>query len=234
MMYKDLCSKIIFGKYKIEKLISKTTLAEVYLGKNIKNNKNYAIKIEDSKIESASLKKEAYILYLLKGPGIPEVITFGSRDKYNILVENLLGKSINEIWLEKKKQLNLKDICMFAIQGLERLEYVHSKNYIHRDIKSGNFLVGNPDSSQIYLIDFGNAKKYRSSRTGKQVPYFKNYMIYGTPMFLSLNCLRGFELIRRDDLESFGLILIYLYTGNLPWDNLTAEDLGDLIKKYGK
>ena len=43
---------------------------------------------------------------------------------------------------------------MLAIQGLERLEYIHSKNYIHRDIKPGNFLVGNPDSYQIYLIDF--------------------------------------------------------------------------------
>ena len=59
MKYKDLCSKIIFGKYKIEKLISKGTFAEVYLGKNIKNNKNYAIKIEDSKKEKASLKEEA-------------------------------------------------------------------------------------------------------------------------------------------------------------------------------
>ena len=48
---------------------------------------------------------------------------------------------------------------MFAIQALERVEYIHSKNFLHRDIKSANFLVGNPDKSQIYLIDFGNAKK---------------------------------------------------------------------------
>ena len=59
----------------------------------------------------------------------------------------------------------------------------------------------------------------------------KNNIIYGTPMFLSLNCLRGFELIRRDDLESFGLILIYLYTGTLPWDNLTAIDFKGLVNK---
>ena len=229
-MYKNLGSQIIFGKYKIQKLISKGAFSEVYLGKNIKNNKNYAIKIEDCKKENTNLKEEAYILYSVKGPGIPELISFGRRGKYNILVQNLLGKSIYEIWLKKKKKFTLKDICMLAIQGLERLEYIHSKNYIHRDIKPGNFLVGNPDSSQIYLIDFGMAKKYRSSRTGKHVSFSKNYIIYGTPMFLSINSLKGLELIRRDDLESFGLILIYLYTGNLPWDKITAKNFGDLAK----
>jgi len=229
-MYKNLGSQIIFGKYKIQKLISKGTFSEVYLGKNIKNNKNYAIKIEDCKKEKTNLKEEAYILYSVKGPGIPELISFGRRGKYNILVQNLLGKSIYEIWLKKKKKFTLKDICMLGIQGLERLEYIHSKNYIHRDIKPGNFLVGNPDSSQIYLIDFGMAKKYRSSRTGKHVSFSKNYIIYGTPMFLSINSLKGLELIRRDDLESFGLILIYLYTGNLPWDKITAKDFKGLVK----
>ena len=63
---------------------------------------------------------------------------------------------------------------MFAIQGLERLEYVHSKNYLHRDIKPGNFVVGNPDSSQIYLIDFGNAKKYYYSLFYLYQIYFYN------------------------------------------------------------
>ena len=233
-MYKNLGSQIIFGKYKIQKLISKGAFSEVYLGKNIKNNKNYAIKIEDCKKENTNLKEEAYILYSVKGPGIPELISFGRRGKYNILVQNLLGKSIYEIWLKKKKKFTLKDICMLAIQGLERLEYIHSKNYIHRDIKPGNFLVGNPDSSQIYLIDFGMAKKYRSSRTGKHISFSKNYIIYGTPMFLSINSLKGLELIRRDDLESFGLILIYLYTGNLPWDKITAKNFEDLVKALRK
>ena len=48
---------------------------------------------------------------------------------------------------------------MIAIQTLERIEYIHSKDYIHRDIKPANFLVGYPDTSLIYIIDFGNARK---------------------------------------------------------------------------
>ena len=104
---------------------------------------------------------------------------------------------------------------MFAIQALERLEYIHSKNYLHRDIKPGNFLIGNPDKSQIYLIDFGNAKKYRSSRTEKHIPFDKNCKKYGTTIFLSSNVLKGIKQKRKDELESLGLVIIYLHQGFL-------------------
>ena len=121
---------------------------------------------------------------------------------------------------------------MFAFQGLERIEFVHSKNYLHRDIKPGNFLVGNPDTSQIYLIDFGNAKKYKSSRTGKHMVFNKNnYFIFGNLNYLSSNTLKGIVQTRKDDLESFGLVLIYLYTNNLPWTNIKGKNTLDFISK---
>ena len=163
------------------------------------------------------IKNEAYILLSLKGPGIPSVITFGVSSGYYVLVQNLLGKSISRIWKEKNKKFNSKDTFMFAIQALERIEYIHYKNYIHRDIKPANFLIGNPDNYQIYLIDFGNAKKYKSSRTGKYRQNFRRFLIYGTLIFLSANTFKGFELTTKDDLESLGLVIIFLYKGFLPW-----------------
>ena len=99
------------------------------------------------------------------------------------------------------------------------MEYVHSKNYLHRDIKPANFLVGNPDNSQLYLIDFGNAKKFRSSKTGKHIMYMKSKFINGALLFLSMNILRGIETTRKDELESLGLVIIYLFLGSLPWSN---------------
>ena len=227
-------SKLIFGKYYLKYLISKGSFGEVYLGTNILDNKEYALKIEKAQKGNSVLKEEAYILLLLKGPGLPSVITFGLSGKYHILVENLLGKSIYSIWLEKKKKFNLKDTCMFAIQALERIQYIHSKNFLHRDIKPGNFLVGNPDQSQIYLIDFGNAKKYRSSRTGKLLPLNKNYRVYGTVIFLSLNVLKGIEPTRKDELESLGLVFIYLLKGFLPWSNIKLKDLNQALHKIRK
>ena len=147
----NLKSRLIFGKYLIKYLISKGSYGEVYFGTNINNGKNYAFKIEDRNAIKLFLENECYALINLKGPYIPEVISYGVIGNYNILVENLLGKSIKDIWVENNKKLNLKDICIFAIQALSLLEYVHSKNYLHRDIKPANFLLCNPDNSQIYL-----------------------------------------------------------------------------------
>ena len=138
-IFKTFKSKLIFGKYSIKYLISKSTFSEVYFGINVLNGKMYALKIGTNENDNTILKNESYVLLNLKGPGIPSVISFGVGGKYNILVENLLGKSIHDIWLEKNKKLNLPDTCIFAIQAISLLEYVHSKNYLHRDIKPTNF-----------------------------------------------------------------------------------------------
>ena len=108
----SLQTKLIFGKYKLIHLIEKGSFSDVYLGLNISNKKLYAIKIENRSSLNPLLKSEAYILYIIKGPGIPSVITFGQSGQYNILVETLLGKSLDKIWMENNKKLNLKDICI--------------------------------------------------------------------------------------------------------------------------
>ena len=179
------------------------SFSKVYLGENIINKKLYAIKSENIFSKQLILKDEAFILYNLKGFGIPEVISFGRSGNYRFLVQTLLGKSLKEIWLEKKKKLCFQDICLIAKQTLDRIQFVHSKNYIYRDIKPDNFLVGNPDNSIIYLIDFGNARKYRSSKSGKHIQPFFIKRIFGTNLFLSLNASTGYQQSRRDDLEAF-------------------------------
>ena len=151
-MDNSLKKKLIFGKYKILKLIEKGSFGEVYLGKNIINEKLYAIKIENQCNELLLLEREAFILYNIRGQGIPSLISYGYCGKFNILIETLLGKSLEQIWKENNKKLNTKDICMIAIQTIDRIEHIHSKDYIHRDIKPANFLVGNPDNSQIYIF----------------------------------------------------------------------------------
>ena len=224
-------SKLIFGKYSIKYLISKGSFGEVYFGTNIIDGKNYALKTEERSIEESVLKHECYVLLNLKGPGIPSVISYGVSGKYNILVENLLGKSIQDIWEAKKRKFNLKDTCVFAIQAISLLEYVHSKNYIHRDIKPSNFLVGNPDNSQLYLIDFGNARKYKSSKTGKHIRLIKRKKVFGSLIFLSTNAVNAIEQTRKDDLETLGYAIIYLYIGSLPWSSFKHKNLTQGVLK---
>ena len=230
----NLEEKIIFKKYKIISLLDKGSFGLVYLGQNINSHKLYAIKLENINSPKKVLEEEAFILYNLKGFGIPEVISFGHSGKFNILIQTLLGRSIEKIWLERNKKFNMKDICMIAIQTLERIEFIHSKYYLHRDIKPANFLVGNPDNSIIYLIDFGNAKKYRSSRTGKHIRSLKLDELNGTLLFLSLNSMRGNQQSRKDDLESLGYMYIYLAKGCLPWSNINNKNIKNSIIEMGK
>ena len=213
-------NRLFFNKYLTKKLICKTLTSEIYKGININNNENVAIKVEKRINKFKLLESEAYFLITLKGFGIPKIITYGKSGKYNILIEDLLGPSIQILWDLKKnrneKEL-IKDICMLSIQVLDRLEYIHSKNIIHRDIKQNNFLIGIKDPNIIYLIDFGFSRKYRSSRTGKHIKFQKVKIINGSLRYMSRNSNRGYELSRRDDLESFGYMVIYLATRYLPW-----------------
>ena len=224
--------RLFFNKYQIKRLIYRSKLCFVYEGINIKTNEHLAMKFEKKDIKGNMLEKEAYYLINLKGFGIPRIITFGKSGTFNLLIEELLGLSIFRLWFEKKikdKNIILKNICMIAIQCLDRLEYIHSKNIIHRDIKPENFVIGKNDPNVLYLIDFGFSKKYRSSRTGKHIKYQNIKKAFGSIMYMSCNSNKGYELSRRDDLESLGYMLIHLAKNNLPWLKLDKLKLKSFI-----
>jgi serine/threonine protein kinase len=100
-----------------------------------------------------------------------------------------------------------------------RLELVHKKGYLHRDLKPQNMLAGVGKKEEIfYLIDFGLAKRFIDPKTGEHISFKKKKGITGTPNYLSLSTHRGCEHSRRDDLESLCLCMIYFLRGSLPWD----------------
>ena len=148
-------NSIVFKKYKLIKKLCSGAFGNIYLGYFLHNNSYVAIKTEPRKIPSQHLETEAYFLYTLKGIGIPEVLSYGRTKYYNILVEPLLGKSLYHLYLDNNRHFKIKDICLIGIQILDRLEWIHSKNVIHRDIKPDNFLIGENDPNVLYLIDFG-------------------------------------------------------------------------------
>ena len=135
------------------------------------------------------------------------------------------------IFIQKKVRCNLIDICLIGIQLLERLEWIHSKDIIYRDIKPENFLLGLKNQNMIYVVDFGMCKKYRSSKTGKHILPKINRTFSGTVRYASLNVLRGKTASRRDDLISLGYMLIYLYKRELPWDfNMPHYNMDKMIQ----
>ena len=164
--------------------------------------------------------------------GIPLVKSYGFSGEFNILVMELLGKSLEDIFQSQQKNFTVKTVCMIGIQMLDRLEFVHSKNIIHRDIKPDNFVLGLGDKSHIiYVLDFGLSKKYRSSRTHQHIKFNVNKKLTGTARYASINALKGCEQSRRDDLEAIGYVLMYFLRGSLPWQGLKVHKGEDRYKK---
>ena len=228
LSYNILKNRILFQKYKIIRKIGKGSFGYVFKGVNLQDNSEVAIKAEKKSSIYHLLEAECNFLSILKGYGIPEVKSYGYSNNFYFLVEELLGKNLTEV-RESIKAFSLKDIVMIAIQSLERIEFIHSRYVIHRDIKPENFLLGYNNSSKIYLIDFGMARKYKSSRTGKHLKYSLTGKLFGTFKYLSYNGSRGVEQSRRDDLESIGYMLVYLRNGYLPWKGLNLK--GNNVKK---
>ena len=228
----SIYNKLVFGKYKFIKLIGKGSFGYVLKGKNVVTDEEVAIKVEEWKNVGNILEGEAYFLFYLKGFGIPEVKSFGIYGKYKVLVQTLLGNSLEDIFCRQNYKFTLKDISMIAIQLLDRLEFIHSKYIIHRDLKPENIMVDFKSKRIIYLIDFGLAKKYRSGRTGKHIKFRVPRRLTGTARYASVNALRGTEQSRRDDLESAGYVLIYFALGYLPWQRINVSDKLERYKKY--
>ena len=218
---KTITNQIFFKKYRCIKKLGEGSFGMIYKAEY--NDEYFALKFEDRLKGSNLLESEAAIMSYLKGPNIPYVKSFGFSGNYQILVMQLLGKSLEDIFTIKKK-FSLKTICLLAFQMISVLEYIHNKHIIHRDIKPDNFVMGLDDLSQFcYLLDFGLAKKYRSSSTLEHYPFINRKKLTGTARYASINALRGYEQSRRDDLESVGYVLMYLLRGDLPWQGMKGK-----------
>ena len=164
------------------------------------------------------------IAFYTGGVGIPHVRWYGQEKGYNVLVMDLLGPSLEDLFNFCSRKFTMKTVLMVADQMIARVEYVHTKNFIHRDIKPDNFLMGiGGHCNKLFLIDFGLAKKYRDSRTRLHIQYREDKNLTGTARYASINAHLGIEQSRRDDMESLGYVLMYFNrNGNLPWQGLKA------------
>ena len=223
---------IFFNKYKPSKKLGEGSFGKIYLAYNVITKEKYALKLENRNNHQSLLEQEAYILCYLKGEGIPYIKSYGYSGEYNVLVMELLGKSLEQLFEEKGSKLSLKTVCMLGIQMISRLEYIHNKHILHRDIKPDNFIIGiDINNYKVYLIDFGLSKKYRSSRTLQHIKYSENKKLIGTARYASINALAGIEQGRRDDMEALSYVLVYFLRGSLPWQGLRVNKKEDRYKK---
>ena len=225
-----------FRDYVVGSKLGNGSFGEVYLVRGKKDRKPYAAKLESRRTKEgkrrrgpSQLEFEFRIYQMLEGcrgtPKVHDFFTHRTPDggSFNVLIMDRLGRSIQDVLEQRGGKLPTKTALAIGARVLRHLQIIHGEGLIHRDLKPQNLMLAEKAEKEVYLIDFGLAKRVIDA-DGVHIPYYeKGNGLTGTPRFASVSSHMGIEQSRRDDLESLIYIIIYLKKGRLPWQGTRGE-----------
>ncbi|KAH6758146.1 Protein kinase family protein [Perilla frutescens var. frutescens] len=234
--------------YRTEKKLGKGGFGQVYVGRRMTGGNinertgpgaiEVALKFEhrNSKGCNYGPPYEWQVYNTLGGShGVPRVHYKGRQGDYYIMVMDMLGPSLWDIWNNNSHTMSVEMVACIAIEAISILEKMHSRGYVHGDVKPENFLLGcpgSPDEKKLYLVDLGLATRWRDGNTGLHVEYDQRPDVFrGTVRYASVHAHLGRTGSRRDDLESLAYTLVFLLRGRLPWQGYQGENKGFLVCK---
>jgi len=211
---------LIAGQFQIDTKLRPEGFNEVFCGTDIDSQEKVALKVEKAQSKFTLVPYEARVYRCLHGGvGIPRLHWHGAGGPYNFLVMDLLGPTIQDVF-ELINVFGLENLSVLAKEVLDRIEYVHRKGFIYRDVKPENFAFQRgtriKNDATLYIINFGLCKKYICPRTKQHIGMRQNKSFKFVSPFASHRARQGFEQSRRDDVESIGNMIMYLQYRKLP------------------
>jgi serine/threonine protein kinase len=165
--------------------------------------------------------------------GIPKVYYRGMQGDFYVLVMDLLGSSLWDVWSQQGQVMLPQYVACIAVEAITILENLHAKGFVHGDVKPENFLLGQagtPRANKLYLVDFGLTQSYKEGSF--HVKYDQRPDDFrGTIRYASVHAHLGRTPSRRDDLESLAYTIMFLLNGRLPWQGYGGDNKGYLVAK---
>nr|XP_018905686.1 PREDICTED: serine/threonine-protein kinase Nek8-like [Bemisia tabaci] len=172
---------------------------------------------KDCKINTDAVANEVNVLANLKHPNIIAFYShFIAADTLNIVMEHAPHGNLNEYLAKQKTLLSSDEVLHWFCQLLMAVNYLHSQNILHRDIKPQNILLCGANGSILKLSDFGISKILSNSFTTSA---------FGTPEYMPPETCHG-HYYHQSDIWSMGCVLYNLVTLKHPFD---ASNIADLM-----
>ncbi|WP_321780175.1 Stk1 family PASTA domain-containing Ser/Thr kinase [Schaalia cardiffensis] len=218
------------GRYEVRSLIGHGGMAEVHLGFDTRLSRIVAIKMLRSdlardSIFQARFRREAQSAASLNHPNIVSVYDTGEETVTGpdgrsisvpyIVMEYVEGHTVKEL-LSDGTPVPINEAISIVSGILSALEYSHSQNLVHRDIKPGNIML--TGDGKVKVMDFGIAR----ALTDSQATMTQTNAVVGTAQYLSPEQARGEQVDARSDLYSTGVVLFELLTGRPPFTGDSA------------
>ncbi|PYI11458.1 double-time [Aspergillus sclerotiicarbonarius CBS 121057] len=230
---------IVAGRFQLVAYLADGGQGEVYEAIDLRTNQQVALKIAPSdKAADLAIENDFYDkLQRRRGTGMLSALFFSDGlDDYAVLALPLLGPNLYDLFQYCDGSFSLKTVLLIADQVLLRLRFLHSQNIIHRDIKPGNLIMGRGiDGNTIYLADYGLAGE-KVQAPGNPLHYgnHREKSVVGTIEYAS-NGAHMFQCqTYRDDLESFGYLMVEFLTGGLPWNGVRSSPDRSRAEKIGE